>query len=113
MMTKKSTYLIEKAIKDGHLIAEKIKNADSVSEIDDLADEIEEYCDFVDENFGVINNFDERDCSLTTSLYVALDWKKKSAFIENKDNETTNRLSAEFLKQFIEELDSRSWADNR
>ena len=112
-MTGKNNSLIEKAIKDGHLIAEKIKNANSVVEIDDLTDEIEEYCDFIDENFGVVNDFDEKDCSLTISLYVALDWRKKSLFIENKNNRMTARLSTEFLRQFIEELESKSWVNQQ
>lgn len=101
---------IEKVVKNGHSIADKIEKASDVSEIENLSKEIEEYCNFVCENFGTVSDFDgEKECDLTTFLYVALDWKKKSLYPENEGNVTVRQLAEEYMSQFIEELDSKTW----
>lgn len=106
-MTDKNNSLIEKAIKDGHLIAEKIKNANSVVEIDDLTDEIEEYCDFIDENFGVVNDFDEKKCELSTTLFMATEEKARQLeyYPEKK------ALGNDDIIDFENMLDSKYWAN--
>ena len=101
---------IEKIIKDGHLIANKIKAAQTVSEIDDLDGEIKEFSSFVDENFGIIDDFDNRkDCELSTFLYIALDWKKRALQPENRNNTATDQLAERYMSDYIELLDSRKW----
>ena len=44
-----------------------------------------------------------------TSLYVALDWKRKSLYPENLDYEPTQVLAKDFMDGFIKELDDESW----
>lgn len=81
-----------------------------LSELEKLKPIIDKYADFVDEKFGEPLDFnDEKDCSLTTSLYVALDWKRKSLYPENLDYEPTQVLAKEFMDGFIKELDGESW----
>lgn len=102
--------LINKVIEDGHEIIDKMRPISSLSELEKLEPIIEKYADFVDENFGEPLDFnDEKDCSLTTSLYVALDWKRKSLYPENLDFEPTQVLAKDFMDGFIDELDGESW----
>ena len=99
--------LVEKAISEGHAIAEKIRKAGTVGEVDGLTDEIERYSDFIDEKFGEPSELDgEMESSLSMSLYVALDWKRTSLYPENKGNEATEGLAADYLEKFINELDA-------
>ena len=103
---------IELTIRDGRLIADTIRNASNIQELNNAVERIEQYCDFVDKNFGILNDIDnERECSLTTSLYVALDWKKKALYPENKNNPSANQLANNYLEQFVEELDSKKWTE--
>lgn len=102
--------LINKVIEDGHEIIDRMRPISSLSELEELKPIIDKYADFVDENFGEPLDFsDEKDCSLTTSLYVALDWKRKSLYPENLDFEPTQVLAKDFMDGFIEELDGESW----
>lgn len=102
--------IIEKIILDGHSIANKIKSAGSVSELEKMSDEIAKYSNLVDENFGILDDFDGRkDSELSTFLYVALDWAKKSHYPENKDNSATKQLAENFTQDFISFLDSKQW----
>ena len=102
--------LINKVIEDGHMIIDKMRLISSLSELEELALDIDSYADFVNENFGEPLDFsDEKDCSLTTSLYVALDWKRKSLYPENLDFEPTQVLAKDFMDGFIKELDGESW----
>ena len=102
--------LINKVIEDGHEIIDKMRPISNLSELEKLEPIIDKYADFVDENFGEPLDFsDEKDCSLTTSLYVALDWKRKSLYPENLDFEPTQVLAKDFMDGFIDELDGESW----
>lgn len=102
--------LINKVIEDGHEIIDRMRLISKFSELEELKPIIDKYADFVDENFGEPLDFsDEKDCSLTTSLYVALDWKRKSLYPENLDFEPTQVLAKDFMDGFIEELDGESW----
>lgn len=102
--------LINKVIEDGHMIIDKMRLISSLSELEELALDIDSYADFVDENFGEPSDLDdEKECSLTTSLYVALDWKRKSLYQENLDFEPTQVLAKDFMDGFIKELDGESW----
>lgn len=105
--------LIEKVIKDGHKIADKIRSAATVEEVDALESEIERYSDFADENFGIVDDFDDKkDCELSTFLYVAVDWKNKTLYPENVDNSDTQKLFEGYLDDFENFLDSREWVDS-
>lgn len=102
---------IAKILKDGHMIADKIKAAQTISEVDNLTKEIKEFSDFADENFGIVDDFDNRlDCELSTFLFIALDWKKRTLQPENYDNEATSQLAERYMTDYIEFLDSREWA---
>lgn len=102
--------LINKVIEDGHEIIDKMRPISNLSELEKLKPIIDKYADFVDENFGEPLDFsDEKDCSLTTSLYVALDWKRKSLYPDNLDFEPTQVLAKDFMDGFIDELDGESW----
>lgn len=102
--------LINKVIEDGHAIIDKMRLISSLSKLEELEPIIDKYADFVDENFGEPSDLDdEKECSLTTSLYVALDWKRKSLYPENLDYEPTQVLAKEFMDGFIKELDGESW----
>ena len=102
--------LINKVIEDGHEIIDKMRPISKISELKKLEPIIDKYTDFVNENFGEPLDFsDEKDCSLTTSLYVALDWKRKSLYPENLDFEPTQVLAKDFMDGFIKELDGESW----
>lgn len=102
--------LINKVIEDGHEIIDKMRPISSLSELEKLEPIIEKYADFVDENFGEPSDFsDGKWCSLMTSLYVALDWKRKSLYPENLDYEPTQILAKDFMDGFIKELDDESW----
>ena len=102
--------LINKVIEDGHEIIDRMRLISKSSELEELKPIIEKYADFVDENFGEPSDLDdEKECSLTTSLYVALDWKRKSLYQENLDFEPTQVLAKDFMDGFIKELDGESW----
>ena len=102
--------LINKVIEDGHEIIDRMRPISKLSELEKLKPIIDKYADFVDEKFGEPLDFnDEKDCSLTTSLYVALDWKRKSLYPENLDFEPTQVLAKDFMDGFIDELDGESW----
>lgn len=102
--------LINKVIEDGHEIIDRMRLISKSSELEELKPIIDKYADFVDENFGEPSDLDdEKECSLTTSLYVALDWKRKSLYPENLDYEPTQVLAKEFMDGFINELDGESW----
>ncbi|MBB1503435.1 hypothetical protein HG471_001365 [Candidatus Saccharibacteria bacterium] len=102
--------LINKVIEDGHEIIDRMRLISKSSELEELKPIIDKYADFVDENFGEPSDLDdEKECSLTTSLYVALDWKRKSLYPENLDYEPTQVLAKEFMDGFIRELDDESW----
>ncbi len=74
--------LINKVIEDGHEIIDRMRLISKSSELEELKPIIDKYADFVDENFGEPSDLDdEKECSLTTSLYVALDWKRKSLYL--------------------------------
>ena len=71
--------LINKVIEDGHEIIDRMRPISKLSELEKLEPIIDKYADFVDENFGEPSDVDdEKESSLTMSLYVALDWKRKS-----------------------------------
>ena len=102
--------LINKVIEDGHAIIDKMRLISNLSELEELEPIIDKYTDFVDENFGEPSDLDdEKECSLTTSLYVALDWKRKSLYPENLNYEPTQILTKDFMDGFIKELDGESW----
>ncbi len=102
--------LINKVIEDGHEIIDKMRPISKLSELEKLKPIIDKYADFVDENFGEPSDFsDGKWCSLMTSLYVALDWKRKSLYPENLDYEPTQILAKDFMDGFIKELDDESW----
>ena len=102
--------LINQVIEDGHIIIDKMRSASSLSELEKLEPDIEKYADLIDENFGEPSDVDdEKESSLTMSLYVALDWKRKSLYQENLDFEPTQVLAKDFMDGFIEELDGESW----
>ena len=102
--------LINKVIEDGHEIIDKMRPISKLSELEKLKPIIDKYADFVDENFGEPSDFsDGKWCSLMTSLYVALDWKRKSLYPENLNYEPTQNLAKEFMDGFIDELDGESW----
>ena len=102
--------LINKVIEDGHEIIDKMRFISSLSELEELEPIIEKYADFVDENFGEPSDLDDKkECSLTTSLYVALDWKRNSLYPENLNFEPTQVLAKDFMDGFIEELNGESW----
>ena len=102
--------LINKVIEDGHEIIDRMRLISKSSELEELKPIIDKYADFVDENFGEPSDLDdEKECSLTTSLYVALDWKRKSLYPENLDYDPTQVLAKEFMDGFIKELDGESW----
>ena len=102
--------LINKVIEDGHEIIDRMRLISKFSELEELKPIIDKYADFVDENFGEPSDFsDGKWCSLMTSLYVALDWKRKSLYPENLDYEPTQVLAKDFMDGFIDELDGESW----
>ena len=102
--------LINKVIEDGHAIIDKMLLISSLSKLKELEPDIDKYTDFVNENFGEPSDFsDGKWCSLMTSLYVALDWKRKSLYPENLNYEPTQILAKDFMDGFIKELDGESW----
>ena len=102
--------LINKVIEDGHEIIDRMRPISKISELEELKPIIDKYADFVDQNFGELSDLDdEKECSLTTSLYVALDWKRKSLYAENLDYEPTQILAKDFMDGFIKELDGEGW----
>lgn len=102
--------LINQVIEDGHIIIDKMRSASSLSELEKLEPDIEKYADLIDDNFGEPSDLDdEMVSSLTTSLYVALDWKRSSLYPENLDFEPTQVLAKDFMDGFIKELDGESW----
>ena len=102
--------LINKVIEGGHIIIDKMRPTSSLSELEELVPNIDRYSDFVNENFGEPSDFsDGKWCSLMTSLYVALDWKRKSLYPENLNYDPTQVLAKDFMDGFIDELDGESW----
>ena len=104
---------INKVVNEGHVIAEKMRFIDDIDELEALiSNKINTYGNFVDDNFGVYEPddlFNEKSCELTTFLYVALDWKRKTLYPENKDNLGTKKNFKSFLNDFEKYLDSKEW----
>ena len=101
--------LIEKAIKDGHKIADKIRDAKTLDGIKELSSEVEEYSDFVNENFGILDDYDERDCEISAFLHVAYDWKQTVLQSENLNKLAAKKIYEEFMKQYLDFLNSKIW----
>ena len=102
--------LINKVIEDGHEIIDRMRPISKISELEELVPDIDRYTDFVNENFGELSDVsDGKWCSLMTSLYVALDWKRNSLYPENLDYRPTQNLAKQFMDGFIDELDGESW----
>lgn len=103
--------LVDRALKEGHEIADKIQVAKSLSEIENLSERIEQYFDFVNENFGILTDYDEKDCEITAFLDVALDWKRTMLLPENHDNQSVISLYENYMKQYLDFLDSKRWIE--
>ena len=102
---------IKDVVKRGRALADRLAKAKFLSDVEVLEHEIESYTDFVNHHFGVKSELDgEKECELTTFLYVALDWKKRSLFDENIGNDSIKQIADDYLSQFEEYLDSKSWA---
>lgn len=52
--------MVDRVLKEGFLIAKKIQETDDISSSGSLLIEIEKYCDFVNENFGIADDFSEK-----------------------------------------------------
>lgn len=104
---------INKIVNEGHVIAEKMRSVNDIDGLEALiSGKINTYGNFVDDNFGVYEPddlFNEKSCELTTFLYVALDWKRKTLYPENKDSLSTKKNFESFLNDFEKYLDSKEW----
>lgn len=93
----------DKIIADGHAIADRLANA-SLSDLEKLEKDIDQYADYVDEQFGIVNEFGDKDCELSTFLYVALDWHKKGQV-----DPSAQTLAKDYLEDYVNFLDSKKW----
>ncbi|MBQ9180844.1 hypothetical protein IJ135_01990, partial [Candidatus Saccharibacteria bacterium] len=92
--------------------AEKLKEIRDLDELKKYEKEvISQYADFVDYNFGILDDYDEYDSELTTCLYVAYDWKRKSLYPENKNYPPTCHVFERFFDDYVKYLDSLHWTE--
>ena len=99
---------IELAIKQGKSLANKINLAKTTPQLDTLYKEVEEYTNFINNEFGIIDDFSEKNekyCELSFYAYMAVNEKSDNLEYYN----TYPKETASGVEDFLDYLKSMKW----
>ena len=100
--------VIESAIKRGENLANKINLAKTTAQLDILYKEVENYTNFIDNEFGIIDDFSEKNekyCELSFYAYMAVNEKNDNLEYYNVHPEEM----ASGVEDFLDYLKSMKW----
>ena len=99
---------VESAIKQGENLANKINLAKTTAQLDILYKEVENYTNFINNEFGIIDDFSEKNekyCELSFYAYMAVSEKSDNLEYYNAYPEET----ASGVEDFLDYLKSMKW----
>ena len=99
---------VESAIKQGENLANKINLAKTTTQLDILYKEVEYYTNFINNEFGIIDDFSEKNekyCELSFYAYMAANEKSDNLEYYNTHPEET----ASGVEDFLDYLESMKW----
>lgn len=99
---------VESAIKQGENLANKINLAKTTTQLDILYKEVENYTNFINNEFGIIDDFSEKNekyCELSFYAYMAANEKSDNLEYYNTHPEET----ASGVEDFLDYLESMKW----
>ena len=100
--------VIESAIKQGKNLANKINLAKTTAQLDILYKEVEKYTNFINSEFGIIDDFSEKNekyCELSFYAYMAVNEKSDNLEYYNAYPEEI----ASGVEDFLDYLKSMKW----
>ena len=100
--------VVESAIKQGKNLANKINLAKTTAQLDILYKEVEKYTNFIDNEFGIIDDFSEKNercCELSFYAYMAANEKNDNLEYYNAHPEEM----ASGVEDFLDYLESMKW----
>ena len=100
--------VIESAIKQGKNLANKINLAKTTAQLDTLYKEVENYTNFINNEFGIIDDFSEKNekyCELSFYAYMAVNEKSDNLeyYIVHPEE------MASGVEDFLDYLKSMKW----
>ena len=99
---------VELVIKQGENLANKINLAKTTTQLDILYTEVENYTNFINNEFGIIDDFSEKNekyCELSFYAYMAANEKSDNLEYYNAHPEET----ASGVEDFLKYLKSMKW----
>ena len=99
---------IELAVKQGESLANKINLAKTTTQLDTLYKEVENYTNFINNEFGIIDDFSEKNekyCELSFYAYMAVNEKSDNLEYYNVHPEEM----ASGVEDFLDYLKSMKW----
>lgn len=99
---------VELAIKQGENLANKINLAKTTAQLDILYKEVENYTNFINNEFGIIDDFSEKNekyCELSFYAYMATNEKSDNLEYYNTHPEET----ASGVEDFLDYLELMKW----
>ena len=99
---------IELAVKQGESLANKINLAKTTTQLDILYKEVENYTNFINNEFGIIDDFSEKNekyCELSFYAYMAVNEKSDNLEYYIIHPEET----ASGVEDFLDYLKSMKW----
>ena len=100
--------VIESTIKQGKNLANKINLAKTTAQLDTLYKEVENYTNFINNEFGIIDDFSEKNekyCELSFYAYMAVNEKSDNLEYYNAHPEEM----ASGVEDFLDYLESMKW----
>ena len=100
--------VIELAIKRGENLANKINLAKTTAQLDILYKEVENYTNFIDNEFGIIDDFSEKNEKyFELSFYAYMAVNEKSDKLEYYNAHPEEMASG--VEDFLDYLESMKW----
>ena len=99
---------VDLAIKQGKNLANKINLAKTTIQLDILYKEVENYTNFINNEFGIIDDFSEKNekyCELSFYAYMAVNEKSDNLEYYNAHPE----LTSDGVLDFLDYLESMKW----
>ena len=99
---------IELAVKQGESVANKINLAKTTTQLDTLYKEVENYTNFINNEFGIIDDFSEKNekyCELSFYAYMTVNEKSDNLEYYNAHPEEM----ASGVEDFLDYLESMKW----
>ena len=99
---------VELAIKQGKNLANKINLAKTTIQLDILYKEVENYTNFINNEFGIIDDFSEKNkkyCELSFYAHMAVNERSDNLEYYNAHPE----LTSDGVLDFLDYLESMKW----